>query len=427
MMLRKRLVSVALAFMAVIPLTLGQALPAQADTIRGMEYWLSTYGFYDAWNVTRGGGVVVSVIDSGIGHVADLGDAVIGGADFSGIGSADGRTPIGASPDHGTLVASLLAGRGTGVGTGVIGTAPEVSLLSASVALGVATDISSDDQIAQAIFWSVDNGATVINMSLTRNSLEWPRSWDDAFLYAFEHDVVIVAAAGNRGTGTEEVGAPATIPGVLTVAGLDAKGEASYDASSQGITIGVAAPGEQLVGVAASGQYMTWSGSSGATPLVSGLVALVRASHPGLNAANVIQRVLATAKPVGAVPSPTYGYGIINAGAAVSSDVVAVDANPLGDLAQWIHLYRRAESPPASTPDSTATATPLPLPDELSQFSGAPTLFQSTNVALPLAFLLGFATLIVLGSLGVIRRVRSVPDVPETEDIEDEPNTPPVL
>jgi subtilisin family serine protease len=293
------------------------------------------------------------------------------------------------------------------------------------VALGVPTDISSDDQIAQAIRWSVDNGATVINMSLTRNSLEWPPSWDDAFLYAFENDVIIVAAAGNRGAGTEEVGAPATIPGVLTVAGLDANGEASYDASSQGITIGVAAPGEQLVGVSASGQYMTWSGSSGATPLVAGLVALVRASHPELNAANVIQRVLATATPVGSVPSPTYGYGIINAAAAVTADVAPVEANPLGDLAEWIHLYRRAASTPIPTPGSTTTATPLPLPNESSQLSGFPTVFSGTNVALPLAFLLGFATLIVLGTIGVVRRVRPAPDVPETEDIEDEANTPP--
>jgi subtilisin family serine protease len=424
---RNRLLSVALALVTVVPLSLGQAVPAQADTIRGLEYWLSTYGFYDAWNVTRGGGVIVSVIDSGIGNVADLGDAVIGGADFSGIGSADGRTAVGASLDHGTLVASLLAGRGTGAGAGVIGTAPEASLLSASVALGVTTDISSDDQIAQAIRWSVDNGATVINMSLTRNSLEWPRSWDDAFSYAFDNDVVIVAAAGNRGTGTEEVGAPATIPGVLTVAGLDANGEASYDASSQGITIGVAAPGEELVGVSASGQYMTWSGSSGATPLVAGMVALVRASHPELNAANVIQRVLATATPVGSVPSPTYGYGIINAAAAVSADVAPVEANPLGDLAEWIHLYRRAESEPIASSEATATPTPLPLPDESSQFSGAPTVFTGTNVALPLAFLLGFGTLIGLGTIGVVRRVRSVDDVPETEDIEEETITPPVL
>lgn len=426
-MMRKRLLSAALAFVAISALTLGQAVPAQADTIRSLEYWLNDYGFRDAWNVTRGAGVIVSVIDSGIGTVADLGGAVIGGADFSGIGSPDGRTPVGASPDHGTLVASLLAGRGTGPDSGVIGTAPEASLLSASVALGVTTDIPSDDQIAQAIRWSVDNGASVINMSLTRNSLEWPTSWDDAFLYAFENDVVIVAAAGNRGTGTEEVGAPATIPGVLTVAGLDARGEASYDASSQGITIGVAAPGEELVGVAASGQYVTWSGSSGAAPLVSGLVALVRASHPELDAANVIQRVLATATPVGAVPSPIYGYGIINAAAAVTADVAPVEANPLGSLSDWIHLYRRANSTSTASPEPMATASPLPLPEENSALSGIPTLFDMANVAIPLMILLGFGSLIGLGCIGVIRRARRASDVPETEDIEDEPITPPVL
>lgn len=427
MILRKRLLSVALAFVAVSTLTLGQAVPAQADTIRSLEYWLGTYGFNQAWNTTRGTGVIVAIIDSGIARVPDLANAVIGGADFSGIGSADGRTPVGASRDHGTLVASLLAGRGTGANAGVIGTAPEASLLSASVALGVTTDIPSDQQIADAIRWSVDNGASVINMSLTRNSLEWPRSWDDAFLYAFEHDVVIVAAAGNRGTGTEEVGAPATIPGVLTVAGLDANGTASYDASSQGITIGVSAPGEQLVGVGASGQYVTWSGSSGAAPLVSGLVALVRASHPELNAANVIQRVLATATPVGTVPSPIYGHGVINAAAAVTATVAPVDANPLGSLTDWIHLYRRAESTSTATPLPTTTATALPLPSEPYGLSGAPTFFTGTNVAVPLAFLLGFGSLIGLGCIGVFRRARRVIDVPETEDIEDEPITPPVL
>jgi subtilisin family serine protease len=424
---RSRFLASILACLSVSTLFLGIATPARADAIRDLEYWLGDYGFTEAWNVTRGAGVIVSVIDSGIGDVADLGDAVIGGADFSGLGSPDGRTPVGASPDHGTLVASLLAGRGTGGNNGVIGTAPEVSLLSASVALGVTTDIPSDQQIADAVRWSVDNGASIINMSLTRNSLEWPRSWDDAFLYAFENDVVIVAAAGNRGTGTEEVGAPATIPGVLTVAGLDAAGTASYDASSQGITIGVAASGEELVGVSASGQYMTWSGSSGAAPLVSGLVALVRASHPELNAANVIQRVLATATPVDTVPSPIYGYGLINAAAAVTADVPPVEANPLGSLEEWIRLYRRAESTSTATPGATSTATPLPIPKDGGALSNAPTLFEVTQVGVPLVFLLGFGTLVVLGYIGVIRRVRPVRDVEETEDIEGEPISPPVL
>ena len=88
-------------------------------------------------------------------------------------------------------------------------------------------------------------------MSLTTNVPDWPESWDDAFLYAFDHDVVIVVAAGNRGSGTTKVGAPATIPGVLTVGGVDRSGKASVDASTQGITIGVSAPSEELIGVSA--------------------------------------------------------------------------------------------------------------------------------------------------------------------------------
>ncbi|MFM9745617.1 S8 family serine peptidase, partial [Streptomyces brasiliscabiei] len=75
-------------------------------------------------------------------------------------------------------------------------------------------------QVADAMRWAVDHDADVINLSFTTNTLAWDRSWDDAFQYAFDHDVVVVVAAGNKGSGTEEVGAPATIPGVLTVGGV---------------------------------------------------------------------------------------------------------------------------------------------------------------------------------------------------------------
>ncbi len=412
-----------LAVLAVSVLTVLQAVPARADYIRDMEYWLSDYGFYSAWDVTQGNGILVSVIDSGIGYAPDINAAVVGGADFSGLGSPDGRTPIGASPNHGTLVASVLAGRGTGDTSGVIGTAPQANLLSASVAFGVDAPISSDEQIANAIKWSVDQGATVINMSLTRNSLDWPRSWDEAFMYAYEHDVVIIAAAGNRGAGTEEVGAPATIPGVLTVAGLDVSGEASYDASSQGITIAVSAPSEELVGVAPGGSYMIWSGSSGAAPIVSGLVALVRASHPELDANNVIQRVIATATPVGDVPSPIYGYGKINAYAAVTAEVAPVEANPLGDLAEWIRLYRRGNSTETPVPWDTSTPTPEPLPFDGGNIAGLPTIYQLTTVGVPLMFFAGFATIVVIGYIGVTRKLRPV--VPRDETDHEIGDTPP--
>ena len=179
-------------------LVLIPVVPAVADWTRDREYWLTDYGFTAAWASTTGDGVLVSVIDSGIADVPELAGAVVGGADFSGQGSADGRTPVGPSPNHGTLVASVLAARGEGDGDGMIGTAPGAQLLSASISIDPDAPVPFDDQIPQAVRWSVDQGATVINMSITRGSLSWPESWDDAFLYAAEHNVVIVAASGNR-------------------------------------------------------------------------------------------------------------------------------------------------------------------------------------------------------------------------------------
>jgi len=315
------------------------------DLVRSREYWLDDYGIRDAWATTKGKGVTIAIIDTGIDSgVRELSGAVVGGADFSGIGFANGQKPVGSDgAEHATMVASLAAGRGTGPDSGVIGSAPQASLLSLSIGFGAGSE-NSDTQIAEAVRWAVDNGADVINMSLTRNTLEWPESWDDAFLYAMENDVVVVAAAGNRGSGTVEVGAPATMPGVLTVSGVDENGSASWDASSQGITIGVAAPSEQLVGVVPGGQYVTWSGTSGATPIVAGIVALVRAAHPELDAANVINRVVQSARDVGPSGADfTYGFGLVDAESAVEDDITVVDENPMGDLAEWIRLNRRAE------------------------------------------------------------------------------------
>ncbi|GAA1993188.1 hypothetical protein GCM10009777_30940 [Microbacterium pumilum] len=244
----------------------------EKDPIRSAEYWLDDYGIEKAWETTRGAGVRIAIIDTGVGRgPVEFTAAVVGGTDVSGVGSDDGRTPIGAvDANHGSWVASLAAGRGTGPDAGMIGVAPEAGLLSVSVGFGASATRPFTEQIAEAILWSVDNGADVINLSLTTNTPDWDESWDQAFLYAFDHDVVVVVAAGNRGSGTTRVGAPATIPGVLTVAGLDPEGRASVEASTQGITIGVSAPSEKLVGVSADGSLVLWNGTSGAAPIVPG-------------------------------------------------------------------------------------------------------------------------------------------------------------
>ena len=396
------------------------APPAHADQIRDLEYWLADYGFSEAWNTTRGAGVTVAVIDTGVdGSVAELRGAVVGGTDVSGLGSADGQTPVGGDVQdsgHGTMVASLLAGRGTGDGTGMIGVAPEANILSVSVAFGDSSStVSNDDQIAEAVRWAVDNGADVINMSLTRNTLYWPQSWDDAFLYAFENDVVVVAAAGNRGSGTTEVGAPATIPGVLTVAGVDREKGASFDASSQGITISVAAPSEQLVGVVPGGGYVLWNGTSAAAPLVSGLVALVRAAYPRLDAAEVMNRVIASANPNGrVVPSPIYGNGLIDAAEALTSRVSASTAQtPAEQLQEWITLHRRAEIEVQPTEEPSIVAPVIAAPDPAlpgQNFVSAwlPNQLTLTYISLPLAVLLGFGILVGLLGIGATRHLKRI-------------------
>jgi len=384
---------------------LAPAAAAQADYVRDREYWLADYGIRTAWQETRGAGVTVAVIDTGIdGSHPDLAGAVTGGTDFSGQGSRTGQKPVGTEDaSHGTMVASLLAGRGRG-SSGVIGVAPEASLLAISIGFGEQAQ-NSDQQIADAVVWAVDHDADVINMSLTRNTPDWPRSWDEAFQYAMDHDVVIVAAAGNRGSGTEAVGAPATMPGVLTVAGLDRAGKASTDASAQGITIGVAAPSEQLVGAIPGGGYVQWSGTSGAAPLVAGVVALVRAAHPALDAADVINRITSTATDAGARGvDPIYGFGVLHADRAVSARVGKVQVNPMGDLADWVRVHRRA----SADPEPLATVTPAPgaiasTPTPVPEASGILPVSAVRDVVVPGALALAFLVSVVVLVTGARR------------------------
>ncbi|MFV0320736.1 MAG: S8 family serine peptidase [Microbacterium sp.] len=397
------------------------AAPVQApedanDPIREREYWLDDYGVRDAWQITRGEGVTIAIIDTGIAKgPVEFDGAVAGGTDVSGLGSADGRTPVGAiDRDHGTWVASLAASRGTGDGTGMVGVAPEAELLSISVGFGASATRSVADQIADAMRWAVDNGADIINMSLTTNTPDWDESWDSAFRYAFDHDVVVVVAAGNRGNGTTRVGAPATIPGVLTVGGVDPAGKASVEASTQGITIGVSAPSEELLGVSPDGRIVQWRGTSGAAPIVAGIAALVRAAHPDLNANNVINRIVATATPVAGATQPRdalYGYGLVDAARAVSASVPAVAENPMGSLSEWVRVYRRAapEEPTEQPVVGPVEIPQLPAADPVSDDASPllPSLETLRYGTVPLLMLTVPAILIGLGVTVAIRRVRS--------------------
>jgi subtilisin family serine protease len=382
---------------------------AHADQVRERQYWIAEYGIDRAWSITRGAGVRIAIIDTGIdGSHQDLLGAVAGGTDVSGLGSSNGQTPVGSDRRHGTMVASLAGGRGNNGTDGVIGSAPEAQLLSVSMSFG-GGDVSPDDQIAKAVRWAVDNGADVISLSLTRNTRDWPESWDRAFSYAAANDVVVIAAAGNRGSGTVAVGAPATMPGVLTVGGVTREGLASDTASAQGITIGVMAPSEGLVGAIPGGNYVSWSGTSGATPIVAGIVALVRAAHPNLDAANVINRVLVTARPASdTTPDPLYGYGLVDAYAALTADVPLVSANPLGSIDDWIVLHRRQEGNPIVVPlGPSGTSAEEQVQPVMAEPVATAAQLDIAPYAITGLFGVGFLVALASGLVLVLQRLRN--------------------
>ncbi|SER15584.1 S8 family serine peptidase [Arthrobacter sp. OV608] len=411
---------------------------ARADEWRDKQYWLAESGITKAWEVSKGAGVKVAVIDSGVdAKHPDLKGAVVGGYDASGSGQPDGQKVVGSKTEHGTLVATMLAGRGhqpadataspspgpAGLPPdGIVGVAPEAQILSVSTWLGSTNPSgkSDQDQIPEAVRWAVDNGAKVINISLGSTTPQWPQSWDAAFLYAEQKDVVIVAAAGNRVGGNIQVGAPATIPGVLTVAGLDRKGTASVDASSQGISIGVAAPAENLLGGVPGGSYAEWAGTSGSTPIVAGVAALIRSKWPDMSAKQVINRIVATAKDSGAPgKDPLYGFGVLNAEAALKDDVPEVSANPLGSIAEWIRVHRRGNlATPTPVPTAEVPSAVSTLPEATVPAVKAPSQRDS---ALGAAVVIGFGLLFVAIIAAAVIQLRRAARNPG--ELREEPDT----
>ena len=131
------------------------------DPVRKAEYWLDSYGIRQAWQTTRGAGVRIAVIDTGVAKgPIEFEGAVVGGTDVSGVGTEDGRTPIGAvDRSHGSWVASLAAARGNGTGGGMVGVAPEADLLAVSVGFGASASVGFSEQIADAVVWAVDGPA----------------------------------------------------------------------------------------------------------------------------------------------------------------------------------------------------------------------------------------------------------------------------
>ena len=320
------------------------ALPARAeptDLVRGQQQWvLNMMHVPEAWPVTKGSGVTVAVIDSGVSPgVSDLTGSVTSGPDYTGVSTPPGNPNWGL---HGTWMASMIAGHGTGGGAtwigldGIVGVAPEAKILSIRVipdkedpgyqAYNKEPEQQIQDELAQGIMTAVKDHARVISMSIGYSA---PSGTVRAAIdYAYQHGTVLVASSGNSGdndtkhaagsSGLAPVSFPAEYPGVLGVGAVTEDGQpASF--SSGNLSVQVAAPGKAVPAQGRNGLYYTVDGTSPACALVAGVAALIESRYRGISPALVTQAITSTAlqNPTGGYDVLT-GFGIVNAGAALT-------------------------------------------------------------------------------------------------------------
>jgi membrane-anchored mycosin MYCP len=271
-----------------------------------------------AWTLTKGDGITVAVVDTGVdGSIPQLQGAVLPGIDTT----KPGREP--ADNDcfgHGTFVAGIIAAQPAD-GTGYAGVAPNARILPVRCA---STDTPNQpgaltpEGMALGIRTAVDDGAQVINVSAS--TTEQNQALADAIAYAKQRDVVVVASAANSANKGDPVTYPAAYDSVIAVGAVNEAGQHA-DFSQTGPFVSLVAPGVDVLGLGPGGPgHWKGSGTSYSAPFVAGVAALVRAYRPGLSAAQVKHRLLATAThPAAALPDPALGWGMVNPMAALST------------------------------------------------------------------------------------------------------------
>ncbi|GAE30794.1 S8 family peptidase [Alkalihalobacillus hemicellulosilyticus] len=260
------------------------------------------------WNFSNGEQMKIAILDTGVDpNHSDLKDKLI-----NGYNALDDSDDFNDTHGHGTHVAGIAAALTNNV-TGIAG----VSWDSYIIPIKVLNEEGegSSYEVAKGIYWAVDHGANVINMSL--GDYHSSDLLYDAIRYAYEQDVVLIAASGNDNV--EDPMYPARYPEVLTVAAVNDKRNRAFF-SNFGYHIDVTAPGEHIPSLFPNDHYVVMSGTSMAAPHVSGLAALLRSNNPELSNDDIYQIITNTSTDLGTKGyDPYYGYGEIDVNEALRS------------------------------------------------------------------------------------------------------------
>ena len=263
----------------------------------------------EGWTITRGSEAVrVAVVDTGV----DLDHPDLQQNLIDGVNIVNPDLPPDDDVGHGTHVAGVIAATVNNT-EGVAGISWYNKVMPVKVL--DETGAGSTYSVAQGIIWATDNGARVINMSLG-NYVD-AEFLHDAIRYAYERDVVLIAATGNDNT--DDPGYPAAYPEVFAVSATDAWNERAIF-SNYGDYVDVVAPGVNIASTYAGSQYAALSGTSMASPHVAALAAMIRSVNPDLTNAEVMEIMRTSVVDLGdAGRDKYYGYGLIDVKKALES------------------------------------------------------------------------------------------------------------
>ena len=332
-----------------IPALASQA--RNADQVRRQEWWLAKLHVPQAWQTTRGAGVTVALLDTGVDSgQSDISGSVITGQDLTKSGEQQGSQFFGI---HGTAMASLIVGHGHGPANaaGIMGVAPDARLLSVRVTLdgtdpllfNPAITSALPDAIAAGIRSAVGDGAQVIDLPLdpgqTPSDLVAPppapspkptpsptapppdgtAAEQAAVAYALSQGVVLIAPGGDNGAGTDAPNFPADYPGVISVGAFNSGFvKAPYSSHQPDVTL--TAAGDGMIAEVPQNTYATVSSTSAASAVVTGIVALIKSQFPGLTPAQVTRALTRSTvlRPPGGITDGS-GHGTADAGRALAA------------------------------------------------------------------------------------------------------------
>ncbi|MFJ8077995.1 type VII secretion-associated serine protease mycosin [Streptomyces sp. NPDC096176] len=305
----------------------GECTFPMKEQIEGTPWPLQRVLLDELWQDTKGKGVRVAVIDTGVDNDnVQLKPAVDASAGRDLLkpdkkigdekrGKTNGTVDL---VGHGTKVAGIIAARPR-EGTGFVGIAPEATIIP--IRQNDENNSGNDRTMATAIDHAIAKGADVINISQdTTKPLGLDSVLNRAVQRAIKAGTVVVASAGNDGMdGKLKNTYPAAFPGVLAVASSDRNNERAVF-SQAGEFVGVAAPGVDVVSTVPGNGQCIDNGTSFSAPYVAGVAALLKAKHPKWTPAEIITEIEQTATRSINGHDNFVGWGVIDPVRALSGD-----------------------------------------------------------------------------------------------------------